>query len=125
MRRGFDSLLSPLCSADQTLSPFGTNVKKGNSACNSMVMWQDLVVSSANLVFIVSLTIQIMYGYKRKLALISEGTSIPIFIALYAMSLSFLTISLYLSSAMMFISGSSWVVLLVQSMIYKEVGAKK
>ncbi len=90
-----------------------------------MVMWQDLVVSSANLVFIVSLTIQIMYGYKRKLALISKGTSIPTFIALYAMSLSFLTISLYLSSAMMFISGSLWVVLLVQSMIYKEVGAKK
>ena len=90
-----------------------------------MVIWQDLVVSIANFLFVISLINQVWYGYRRKKALISKATSVPTFIALYGMCIAFFTLSLFLSSAMIFLTATLWLILFIQSLMYKEVEAKK
>ena len=88
-------------------------------------MWQDIVVSIANILFVVSLVNQVIYGFKTKKALISKGTSIPTFMGLYAIAISLFTISLFISAGMTFVSATLWLILFIQSLNYKKVEEKK
>ena len=50
------------------------------------MIWQDIVLTIVNLVFLVSLIPQVYYGFKKKKGLISLWTSIPTFIGIYVVS---------------------------------------
>ena len=84
------------------------------------MVWQDYVITIANLMFVFSLFNQVYYGYKIKKGLIAFSTSVPTFIGLYFMSFAFFSLSLYFSSLSVFISGCLWVVLFTQRIIYGE-----
>ena len=83
------------------------------------MIWQDIVITIANIIFSASLLPQIYYGFKKKEGTITLITSGPTFIALYAICFAFFTLSLYFSTIMSFITGSLWLVLFVQRLIYR------
>ena len=75
---------------------------------------------AANLIFFVSLVIQIYYGFKKKKGLITLPTSGPTAIGLYAISISFYTLSLYFSFVVSFLNATLWLVLFIQRIVYKK-----
>jgi len=50
------------------------------------MIWQDLVISAANVIFAISLIPQVFYGFKKKLGLVTIATSLPSFLGLCAIS---------------------------------------
>jgi len=83
------------------------------------MLWQDAVITVANLIFFASLVPQVYYGFKEKKGFITLATSGPIAIGLYAMSISFYTLNLYFSSIILFVTGTLWVVLFIQRLMYR------
>ncbi len=83
------------------------------------MIWQDLVITLANILFSVSLIPQVLKGFKDKKGHIVLAASIPTVIGLYAMSFTFFTLNLFFSSVVSFISGSLWLTLLSQKILYK------
>jgi len=74
----------------------------------------------ANIIFFISLVPQAYYGFKKKKGFITLATSGPISIGLYAMSISFYTLNLYFSSIVSFMTGTLWLVLFIQRMVYRK-----
>ena len=74
----------------------------------------------ANVIFFISLVPQVYYGFKEKKGFIKLATSGPIFIGLYAISISFYTLKLYLSSMILFVTGTLWLVLFIQRILYRK-----
>ena len=85
------------------------------------MIWQDLLIAIANVIFSVSLVPQVYYGFKKKKGMITIATSMPTFIALYWIVVAFYTLELYLASVLSFVSGSLWFVLFLQRVVYKKV----
>jgi uncharacterized protein with PQ loop repeat len=81
--------------------------------------WQDLVITIAVFLMSYALVPQVIKGFKTKKSLISIQTAAITAIALYSISLVYLTLDLYFSSAMNFLTGTLWTVLLIQSLVYK------
>jgi len=84
------------------------------------MIWQDIVITIAGVIFSVALIPQVYNGYKDKVGPIKFQTSIPTFVGLYAVSFSFWTLSLLFSSIVTFITGSMWFLLFIQRLIYKR-----
>lgn len=84
------------------------------------MIWQDAVITAANIVFSVSLIPQVYHGLKHKTGPITLHTSAPTFIGLFAISFTFWTLSLFFSSVISFITGILWFVLFLQRVIYKK-----
>ncbi len=84
------------------------------------MVWQDIVITFANLVFVISLVPQIIYGYKNKKGYIKLETSVPTFLALYSMSIAFFTLNLFYSCIAVFMGGTCWLILAIQRFIYKK-----
>lgn len=84
------------------------------------MVWQDIVISVANIFFILSLTNQVYFGFKEKSGPIKFLTSIPTFTGLFVTSYAFWTLELYSSSVVIFLSGTLWFLLFVQRMLYKK-----
>lgn len=84
------------------------------------MIWQDLVITATNIVFSVSLVPQVIHGFKEKKGTITLQTSIPTFIGLFVISITFLTLSLYFSAGMSFITGGLWFMLFIQRLKYKS-----
>ncbi|MBI2990210.1 MAG: hypothetical protein HYY51_03435 [Candidatus Magasanikbacteria bacterium] len=82
--------------------------------------WQDLVIMSVTIVFSAALIPQIWSGFKTKTGPISYQTSIPTFIGLYTMSFTYITLRLYFSSVITFLTGTLWLTLCIQRLIYKD-----
>ena len=84
------------------------------------MIWQDIVISIANIVLFVSLIPQIYHGFKYKLSSIKKLTSFPIVLALTSLVISYITLNLYFSAAMMSLAVLGWLILFIQSIIYKN-----
>ncbi len=82
--------------------------------------WQDIVISFASILFSISLFIQIYYNFKEKTGPIKHWTSIPTCVGLYAITLSYWTLGLYFSTVISFISGTLWLILFLQRLIYDK-----
>lgn len=82
--------------------------------------WQDTVIAIANVVFSISLIIQVYYGFKEKIGPIKFLTSLPTFIGLFAISFAFWTLGLYFSTIVSFFNGVLWSLLFVQKLIYNK-----
>jgi hypothetical protein len=83
-------------------------------------MWQDIVITIASIGFSVALIPQVISGFKTKRKTINFSTALITFIGIYAMAVSFLTLGLYFSATMNFISGTLWFLLFIQSIVYKK-----
>jgi len=84
------------------------------------MLWQDAVITVANIIFFISLVPQVYCGFKEKKGFITLATSGPIAIGLYAMSISFYTLNLYFSSIVSIMTGTLWVVLFFQRLMYRK-----
>jgi len=84
------------------------------------MLWQDIVIVVANIIFFISLVPQVYYGFIVKKGFITLATSGPIAIGLYAISISFYTLNLYFSSIILFVTGTLWLVLFIQRLMYRK-----
>lgn len=84
------------------------------------MLWQDTVISIANIFFSISLAIQVYCGFKEKTGPIKHATSIPTFLGLFAMSFAYWTLGLLFSSAITSLVGFLWFILFAQRLIYNK-----
>ena len=84
------------------------------------MIWQDLIITIAVFLMSYALVPQVIKGFRTKKALISIQTAAITAIALYSVSFVYLTLNLYFSSVMNFLTGTLWTILLVQSCKYKQ-----
>ena len=85
------------------------------------MIWQDLVIAIACIVFLISLIIQVYYGYKKRKALIALATSIPTSIALYSICVAYFTLDLYFSFIVTTGTAIVWTIIVIQGIIYSKV----
>jgi hypothetical protein len=85
------------------------------------MVWQDIVITSALILFSVSLLPQVYYGFKKKKGYITLKTSVPTFIGLVTIMVAYLSLDLLLSTVMTGAAALMWLVLVVQRLIYKKV----
>ena len=85
------------------------------------MIWQDIVIAIANLLFTYSLFHQVIYGFKKKKGLLTLTTSGLTSLGLYALALSFFTLNLYFSSIIAVINATLWLILLIQRIIYTSI----
>lgn len=80
--------------------------------------WQDIVISIANVIFTVSLAVQVYYGFREKTGPIKYQASIPTSIGLYAISLCYWTLGLYFSTGIALVNATLWFILSLQRKWY-------
>jgi hypothetical protein len=68
----------------------------------------------------IALVPQVWEGFVKKKGFISPWTSAPTFIALYVMTIAYWTLGLFLSTIVLFVTGTLWLVLWVQRLLYKN-----
>ena len=85
------------------------------------MVWQDVVISGAMILFAVSLVPQVYEGFKKKKGYITLKTSIPTVIGLVAILFAYLSLGLYFSTIICFLTMVMWLLLLVQRIIYGGV----
>lgn len=83
------------------------------------MIWQDIVISLANIVFALALIPQVIRGFKDKKGYLVLSSSIPTTIGLYVVSITFLSLNLIFSSIISFLVGTVWLTLLIQKLVYK------
>jgi uncharacterized protein with PQ loop repeat len=83
-------------------------------------MWQDIVLMIVSILLSYALIPQVIKGFKSKRRLISIETSIITFLGLYVASYIYLTLNLYFTTIVTFITGTLWLILFIQSIIYKK-----
>ncbi len=84
------------------------------------MVWQDIVIMAANIVFSVALIPQVFHGFKKKKGFIKVTASLPTFIGLYAMSFSLFTLSLFFSAVFSAVTGTLWLMMFIQRLIYQK-----
>ena len=84
-----------------------------------IITWQDIVISLSIIFATYALIPQVLQGFKVKKKLITTQTSLIYTIAIYSVTIAFFTLELYFSAIMDFIMGTLWLILLIQSIIYK------
>lgn len=84
------------------------------------MIWQDIVITIASIIFSVALIPQVYYGFRDKVGPIAYSASIPTFIGLYVICFAFWTLSLYSSAVITFSTGTLWLILFIQRVIYHK-----
>jgi len=83
------------------------------------MFWQDFVISGAGIIFTIALLPQVWQGFAKKEGVINSWTSGPTCIALYTMTAAYFTLELVLSTAVLFMSATLWLLLFVQRLLYR------
>ncbi len=84
------------------------------------MIWQDIVITAASVLFSLSLIPQVYSGFKERTGPIKFQTSIPTCIGLYAITIAMWTLSLTFSAIVTFITGALWFLLFLQRALYKK-----
>jgi len=82
--------------------------------------WQDILITIGNLAFSISLIPQVYSGFKEKSGPIKYQTSAPTFIFLYTFVFAFYSLHLYFSAVVSVFTGTMWLLLFIQRLIYKK-----
>jgi len=85
------------------------------------MVWQDIVLTIAYLIFTVALLPQVYEGFKFRKGVIAISTSVPTFIGLYVISYVFYTLDLTFSAVMSVVTGTLWLILFIQRLVYGGV----
>lgn len=83
------------------------------------MIWQDIVITLANILMGYAIVPQIIHFFKTKKSLALQTTSLTV-IGLIAMISCFFTLRLYLSFGITILTTILWTILLIQSIIYKK-----
>jgi hypothetical protein len=89
------------------------------------MVWQDVAISVASLVFSLSLLPQLWAGFREKKGPIKPQTSVPTFAGLFVVSCAYFTLSLIFSAIVCFLTGCIWLALFLQRVAYGENGKEK
>ena len=84
------------------------------------MIWQDLVITIANILFSYALIPQVIYGFKDHKPTVLIQTAFLTALGLYAVAIAFLTLNLIFSAVVSLLTGTLWALLLIQSIIYKR-----
>jgi hypothetical protein len=84
------------------------------------MVWQDIVIAIANVLFGYSLIYQAFRGFREKKGFLTLQTSILTSIGLYALTFVYFTLKFYISTAIAFFSAILWTLLFVQGLIYRK-----
>ncbi|MBT4935696.1 hypothetical protein HOL21_02130 [Candidatus Woesearchaeota archaeon] len=84
------------------------------------MVWQDMVIAIANLLFTFSIFSQVHHGFKRKKGFVILQTSGLTSLGLYAIAIAFFTLSLYFSAIIASINATLWAILFVQRIVYTK-----
>ena len=82
--------------------------------------WQDIVITIVIIFFSYALVPQIIKGFKEKRKLIVFQTTLITSVGLFIISITYLTMNLFFSTIMAFITGTLWTILFIQGIIYKN-----
>tara|TARA_Y100000310_G_scaffold227213_1_gene229427 strand:+ start:188 stop:436 length:249 start_codon:yes stop_codon:yes gene_type:complete len=82
------------------------------------MVWQDIAISMAEIVFSISLFPQIYLGFRTRRGDISLMTSIPTTLGLFLIAYAFFTLSLYYSAIVSIVTGILWMILLFLRLIF-------
>lgn len=82
------------------------------------VVWQDIVISTSNLILAMAIPPMVWEGFKDKAGKVPVITSLPTAIALGSISISFFTLDLYWSSILTGLSTLLWTILIIQRIYY-------
>jgi hypothetical protein len=83
-------------------------------------MWQDIVIAVANVLFGYSLIYQVYVGFRKKKGFLSKQASFFTTLGLYAMSIAYFSMNLYVSTVIGVFNGTMWLILLIQGLIYEK-----
>lgn len=83
------------------------------------MIWQDVVVAVANVLFMYSLAHQVRHGFRTRKGTVTLVTSSLTAVGLYAIAAAFFTLSLFLSAGAAFVNGVLWTVLFVQGVMFR------
>jgi hypothetical protein len=84
------------------------------------MIWQDVIIFIANILFGYSLIYQVYKGYRDKKGYLSKQASFFTALGLYALTIVYFTLSLFLSTIISFFNGTMWLILLIQRFVYKS-----
>ena len=82
------------------------------------MIWQDVGLTIIGIVLSAAMVPQVYYGFKEKKGEIAYATSVPTFLGLYVVVFIYVTLHLYFSAIVMFITANLWLMLLIQRRIY-------
>ena len=82
------------------------------------MVWQDIIIAVANILFGYSLVWQVYCGFKKKKALISLQSSFLTALGLYAVA--YFSLNLILSTVIGVFNGTLWLILFIQGIIYEK-----
>jgi hypothetical protein len=85
------------------------------------MVWQDIIIAVANILFGYSLAYQVYKGFREKKGFLSLQTSSLTTIGLYALAVAYLTLNLYVSTIIATFNATMWLILFIQGLIYKKV----
>ena len=83
------------------------------------MIWQDYIVTIIMIALSYALLPQIIQGFKQKRSEINIQTSIINVIGLYTLASIYITLGLFFSSSITFITATCWLILFIQKIIYK------
>ncbi len=83
------------------------------------MVWQDIAISIASVLLAYALIPQVIKGFKEKRKIISFQTAILTVLGLLVITMSYYTLELTFSTIIIGITTSLWVILLIQTIIYK------
>jgi len=84
------------------------------------MVWQDLVLTIANIIFGYALIPQIYKGFKDKKGYINFQTALLSTIGLYAVTIVYFSLELKFSTIIGGFNATMWLLLLIQTIIYKN-----
>lgn len=84
------------------------------------MVWQDVVVALANVLFMVSLLHQVRYGFRLRKGTVTLTTSALTAVGLFAVAVAFFTLSLFWSAVATGAAGILWSVLFVQAVMFGD-----
>jgi len=82
-------------------------------------MWQDIVITIANLMLSYAVVPQVYHGFKTKKGHMTFQTTFLTTVGLYASCLAFFTLGLFFSGTITAFNATMWLILLIQKIIYK------
>ena len=83
-------------------------------------MWQDNLITVVNLTMVYGMLMQVIKGFRDKKRHINFQTGLITFVGLYASAIAFFSLNLIFSGITIVISGTLWLILFIQTIIYKK-----
>lgn len=82
------------------------------------MIWQDYVIGAMAVLLSVALVPQVYHGFRLRKGTILPSAGILTTLGLYVLAVCFATLKLYFSTVMNIVTGTLWLILLLQTIVY-------